>query len=122
MAARNATDKFFNVLEELVEVDEGELSLDVGVLAQVAPRVRLLGTERFLNTEDVSQTREARLEVELRRLSEVGLFSVVVESEQGCTSFDLGLNHARRGNFEEVEVGVGFAERGEEGGADLENG
>jgi hypothetical protein len=50
------------------------------------------------------------------------LFSVVIESEQGRSSFDLGLNHARGSNFEEVEVRVGFAERGQESGTDFENG
>lgn len=108
------------MLKELLEGEESELGLDVGVLAQVPPGVTLLGAERLGNAEDVSKGGKAGLEVELGALGEVSLLSVVVEGEEGGSSLDLGLNHARRGNLEEAEVGVGGAEGLEEGGANLE--
>jgi len=94
---KSETHEFFDVFQKFVEIDESEFTLDVSVLTQVTTSVRFLSTERFLNTEDVSQTRQASFEVELGRLSEVGLFSIVIESEESCSSFDLRLNHARGG-------------------------
>jgi len=108
------------VLKKLLKGEESQLGLDVGVLAQVPPGVTLLGTERLGNAEDVSEGGKAGLEVELGALSEVGLLSVVVEGEESGSSLDLGLDHARRGDLEETEVGVGGAEGLEKGGADLE--
>jgi hypothetical protein len=102
------------MVEQVVEVDKGELSLDVSVFGQVATRVTLLGPERFLNAEDVSETRQARLEVRL--------LAVVVERKEGRATLDLSLDHAGRGDFEEAEVGVRLAERGQERGADFEDG
>lgn len=116
------THQLLNVVEQVVEVDKGELSLDVGVLGQVTPRVTLLGPERLLHAEDVSETRQARLEVQLRALREVRLLAVVVEREQGRAALDLGLDHARRGDLEEAEVLVRLAERGEERRPDLQDG
>ena len=114
--------KLLDMVEQVVEVDKGELSLDVSVFGQVATRVTLLGPERFLNAEDVSKTRQARLEVQLRTLSEVRLLAVVVERKEGRATLDLSLDHAGRGDFEEAEVGVRLAERGQERGADFEDG
>lgn len=115
------THELLDVLEEVLEREEGELGLDVGVLAQVATRVALLGTERLLDAEDVAEARQARLEVQLRALREVGLLAVVVEPEQGRTPLDLGLHHARRRHLEQAEVDVRLAERRQERGADLED-
>ena len=109
------------MLEEVLESKEGEFGLDVGVFAQVTARVTLLGPERFLNAEDVSKTRQARLEVQLRTLSEVRLLAVVVERKEGRATLDLSLDHAGRGDFEEAEVGVRLAERRQERRADLED-
>lgn len=116
------TYKLLDMVEQVVEIDKGELSLDVSVFGQVAPGVTLFGPERFLNAEDVSETRQARLEVQLGTLREVRLLAVVVKREEGRATLDLGLDHARRGDFEEAEVGVRLAERGQERGADFEDG
>lgn len=105
------TYELFNVFEKFVEIDESEFTFDVSVFTQVSPGVRFLCSERLLNAEDISQTRETGFEVELRGLGEVSLFSVVIESEQSGSSFDLSLNHTGRSNFEQVEVGVGLTER-----------
>lgn len=94
----------------------------MSVFGQVTTGVTLFGPERFLNTEDVSETRQARLEVQLGTLREVRLLAVVVKREEGRATLDLGLDHARRGDFEEAEVGVRLAERGQERGADFEDG
>lgn len=118
----STTHEFFNVLEKLVEIDEGEFTLDVSVFTEVAASVGLLCSERFLNAEHVAETGETRFEVQLRRLREVGLFAVVVEAEQGRASLDLSLNHARGSDLEEVQVGVRLSERGEKGSPDLEDG
>ena len=94
----------------------------MSVFGQVTTGVTLFGPERFLNTEDVSETRQARLEVQLGTLREVRLLAVVVKREEGRATLDLGLDHARRGDFEESEVGVRLAEGGQERGADFEDG
>jgi hypothetical protein len=116
---KERTYELLDVGKEVVKVDERQLSLDVGVLTQVPPRVTFLRPEALLNTEDVSKRRQTRLEVKLRTLSEVRLLTVVVELEEGRTA--LGLNHAGRGHFEETEGLVRLAEGGEERGADFED-
>jgi hypothetical protein len=115
------THNFLNVGHQLVKVQEGQLGLDVRVLAQVPPRVTLLGAEALRDTEDVSETGQARLEVELGALRQVRLRAVVVEREQSRSSFDLGLDHTRGSDFEEAEGGVRVAEGLKEGGADFED-
>jgi hypothetical protein len=84
--------------------------------------MRVLGPERLLNGVDVSQTGEARLEVELTRLSEVGLSAVVVEGEECRASLDGGLNHAGRGNLENLLLGKGLSELSKNLGSDFEDG
>jgi hypothetical protein len=67
-------DHLLEVLQKVVEGDEGQFGLDVGVLAQMAAGERLLGAERLLDAEYVAERWEARFEVQLRRLSKVCLF------------------------------------------------
>lgn len=110
------------MVEEVVEVEEGELGLDVRVLGEVAAGVTLLGAEGLLDTEDVAERRQAGLEVELRALREVRLLAIIVEREKGRAALDLGLDHAGRGDLEEAKVGVGLAEGLEESGADFKDG
>lgn len=84
--------------------------------------MRILGPERLLDGVDISQTGEARLEVELTRLSEVGLGAVVVEGEECRTSLDGGLDHAGRGDLENLLLGEGPSELSENLGSDFEDG
>lgn len=59
----------------------------------------LLSPVRLGKAKDISQSRHHRLQVELRRLSEISLFAKVVQLEQGGTTFDLGLDQGRRRHF-----------------------
>lgn len=52
-----------NVGHEVVEVDECELGLQMGVLAQMAARVAVLRAETLLHTKHISQARKACFEV-----------------------------------------------------------
>lgn len=52
-----------------------------------------------MDTVNVSQTGEDSLEVELTRLGQVSLGAVVVKLEQGRSSLDRGLDHARGGDL-----------------------
>lgn len=56
------------------------------------------------------------------RRGDADLLAVVVELEEGGTTFNLGLDHAGRGDLEETELLVGLSEAASNGGADLESG
>lgn len=106
---------------ESVKVEERKLGLEMRVLAQVTTGVTLLGTERLLDAEDVAQTRETCLEVELRALREVRVLAIVAELEQGRSTLDLRLDHARRRHLQQADLLVRLAERAEEGRAHFED-
>lgn len=120
-ALRASTHDLLEVLQKLVKVQEAQLGLQVGVFAQVSPRVALLCTEALLDTEDVTQAGETRLEVELRALRQEGGLAVVVELEERSTTLDLRLHHARRRHLQKAESSVLFAERAENGCPHLED-
>lgn len=116
-----AADEFLEVHEELIKVDEGELGFDVGIFRQVTAGQGLLGAERLLDAENVAQRRETGFEVELGGLGEVGLLAVVVELEEGAASFDLGLDHAGRGDLKQAELLVALTERPHHTSSDLQD-
>ena len=84
--------------------------------------MRVLRPETLLNGVHVSQTRQTRLQVQLTRLSQVRLGSVVIDREQRRSTLDGGLNHARRGDLENFLVGKGFSELSEDCSSDFEDG
>jgi len=69
--------------EQVIEGDEVELTLYMGVLREMASRKRFLGAEGGRNTKDVAEGGEAGLQVELGGLREVGILAVVVKFEEG---------------------------------------
>lgn len=66
----------------------------------MASSPRLFGSVGLGEAEDVSQGGNRRLQVELRRLREVGLLSEVVKLEQGGAAFHLGLDDGGWGDLE----------------------
>jgi hypothetical protein len=73
----------------------------------------VFGSEAFLDTEDITKTRQTCFQIQLRALSQKSRLSIIVKLEQGCASFYLGLNDARRCNLDQVFAGIGIAESGE---------
>ena len=67
---------------------------------KMSTRSRLFGSVGLGEAEDVSQGGNRRLQVELRRLREVGLLSEVVKLEQGGAAFHLGLDDGGWGDLE----------------------
>ncbi len=67
---------------------------------QMPTRTWLFCSVRLCEAEDVAHGRDDRLQIELRRLREVSLFSVVVEVEKGRTPFDLCLDDGRWSDLE----------------------
>jgi len=84
--------------------------------------MRVLSPETLLNSVHISQTRQARLQVQLTGLSQVRLGPVVIDREQRRTTLDGGLDHAGRGDLEDFLVGEGFSELSENGSSDFEDG
>ena len=80
----------------LFERDEGQLSLDVGVLRQMASSVGTLRSVALCYTIYIAQRRNTRLQVELRGLGQVSLLPEVVKLEEGGSPFYLTLNHGGR--------------------------
>jgi len=115
------TDNAFDVVHEVIEVDKCELSLEMGILAQMATCVTVLCAETLLNTEHISERRKTCLKVELRTLSEESWLPVIVELEESCATFDLGLHQARRRDFHDAVSCHGFTEGTHEIGSELEN-
>ena len=105
----------------IVEGDERELGLEMGVLGEVPARVRVLGAERLLYAEDVAERGQARLEVELRGLREEGGLPVVVELEECGATLDLRLDEARWRNLEEIVRSERSAEASKKRSTKLEN-
>ena len=70
---QNATHQEFNSVQEVIKGDEGTLCLNVSVLGEMSPGARCLSTVRLGDGEHVPKCWDAGLQVELRRLSEVGL-------------------------------------------------
>ena len=62
----------------------------------MSPSSRLFSPVRLCKAEDVAHGRDHRLQVQLRRLSQVRLLSVVVEVEKSGSSFHLGLDDGGR--------------------------
>lgn len=109
------------MVHQIVKSDERELSFEMGVLAEMATGMAVLGTETLLHAEDISQAGEASLQVQLRALGEESRLAVVVQLEEGGSAFDLGLDKAGRGDFDEVVGSQGFAEGGQHVGAEAED-
>ena len=86
----------FDGVQELFEVDERSFGLDVRVLGQVATSPRRLGAIRLSNAENVAESGARRLQVELRRLGQVGLLAEVVELEESRATFHLRLHQSWR--------------------------
>ena len=85
----------YQVLEavhELVEVDEGALSLNVRELGQMTTSEGLLGTIGLRNTEHVAKSWNSGLQVQLRALREEGILAKVTKLEEGGTTFNLRKN------------------------------
>lgn len=85
------------------------------------PSQTLLSPETFLNTVDVTQTRQDSLEVELTTLGEVGLGSVVVKFEKGRTTLNRGLDHTWRSNLSDSALVEALSESTEEEGTESHN-
>ena len=117
----DGTDDFLDVRHQSIEIQERKLRFDVSVLGQMTTSVALFRSEALLDAKDVSETRQASLEVELRALSEVGGLSVVAKFEESRSAFDLRLDHTGRSHFEKTESLVRLSERAEEGGSDFED-
>jgi hypothetical protein len=95
-AVLDQTHNGFDVCHEIIEVDEGELGLQMCILSQMATSVAVLRTETLLDTKHISKSGQTGLEIELRALSEESRLAVVVEAEQSGTTLHLGLNDAGR--------------------------
>lgn len=115
---RNVDDKLLKMLEEILEADVGELGFQVSVLGQMTASMGLLGTERFLDTVNITKSRKTRLEIELRGLCKVGWLSVVVEGEKGGSSLGLSLNHSWWIDLKDVLVIVKLANKSLDLGTD----
>ena len=70
----------------------------------MATGARLLSSVRLREAEDVAHGGDDGLQVELRRLGQVGLLAVVVQVEEGRASLDLGLHDGGRGHLEVAAV------------------
>jgi hypothetical protein len=114
-------DNVLDVGHKVVEVYKRELGLKMGVLAKMTTGMTVLRAETLLNAEDVAQGRETGLQVQLGALSEERWLAIVVELEEGGAAFDLGLDEAGRGDFDEVVVGQCLAEGGQHVGAETED-
>jgi hypothetical protein len=66
----------------------------------------VLCAETLLHTENIAETRKTRLEVELGALGEVRGLTVVVQLEEGCTSFYRCLHETWWCNLEEMVFGI----------------
>jgi hypothetical protein len=85
-----------NGVQQLLEGDERKFALDVRVLGQVTTCARLLGTVGLGNAEHVAQGSARGLQVQLRRLGQIGLLAEVVQLEQGRAALDLSLHERWR--------------------------
>ncbi len=65
-------------------------------LSQVSAGARLLSAVRLRDAEGVAQRRDARLQVELRRLCQVRVLTEVVEAEEGGAALHLRLHQSGR--------------------------
>ena len=74
------------------------------VLAQMATSVRSFSAKRVRNAVDIAKGRAGRFQVELRRLRQERFLTVVVQGEQGTSTFDLGLHHERWSDFRVMTV------------------
>lgn len=117
-----STENLLNVLEEGLKVEETELGLNMGVLGKMSSGVRSLGSERLGDTVGVTDGGDDGLEVELRRLCEVGLLSVVVEGEKSGTTLNLGLDHAGGSDFGHSNLVVDSSDASQEGSSHLHDG
>ena len=116
----NTHDRFY-VGQEVIEGDEAQLSLEMGVFAQVAARVAVLSAETLLDTENVPQGGQASFEVQLRALCQKRILPVIVQLEQRRSALDLSLHETRRSDFEQVMGHERFSEGGQESGTELED-
>ncbi len=79
------SDQVLDGVQELFEVDEGQLAFDVRVLGQVATCARRLGSIGLRYAEHVAESRTRRFQIELRRLRKVGLYSQYTKKKQNFT-------------------------------------
>lgn len=65
----------------------------------VPPRMTVLRPETLLNTINIAQAGETRLQIQLRALRQERRLAIVVELEQRGAALDLRLHHAWRCYF-----------------------
>ena len=73
---------------------------------------RVLSTETFLDTEDVSKRRQACLEIELRALRQECDLAIILELKERRAAFDLRLHKTWWGDLQEVVRDERVAEGG----------
>lgn len=126
-----------NVIHQILEVDESQLGFQMRVFRQVSEaqleiksgmcgdfkylptRVRVFGSERLLHTENIAQTGQTRLEIQLTTLRQVRFLAVVVELEQARTAFDGCLHDTRRSDFHDGVLCVDGSESAQDRGSNF---
>lgn len=88
--------QIFNRVQQVFELDERPFGFHVRVLGQVASGSWRLGSVRLSDAEDVAKSRTSRLQIQLRRLGQIGLFAEVVQLEQRWAALYLSLNQSGR--------------------------
>ena len=87
----------------------------------MSPSSRLLSSVRLRKAENVTHGWDHRLQVQLWRLRQESLLSVVVEVEEGGTSFNLGLDDGGRGDLEVASAEEVFTEAVHHDGTELQD-
>jgi hypothetical protein len=67
-----------NVSHEIVESDECELALQMGIFAKMAASVTVFRTETLLDAEYIPKRRKARLEIELGALRQKCRLAIII--------------------------------------------
>ena len=95
-----------DMLHEFTESDKSKFSFHVGILAQMPACVTILCPKALLNTEYISKTWQAGLEIQLRTLRQICRLPIIVELEQCCAAFHRSLHEARWGDFQNIVFAV----------------
>jgi len=98
----DVADEVLEAGEEVFEGDETVFGFDVSELSKMAVGLLVFSAVRGEDTEDITDGGEAGLEVELRRLSHVGLLAVVLDVEELGATFSLSLDDGRGLNFKDT--------------------
>src|SRR5271156_3004253 len=101
--------------QQFIEGQKSQFSFNVSILTQMSSRMGLLRSKTRSNAIYISQTRQSSFQIQLTALSQIRIFTIIFESKQGTSSFDLSLDHTRRCDFSNMVFGIYFAKCSQDG-------